>query len=309
MRALAGAGRHAEALTAFRDARAALIDEFGVEPSPGLYALQAAILRHEPLAGAASPPSTASSARAVRRRVTCVVAREVTQGGDIEVQRRRLDRFEASTRAAYERHGGQLQRLSDGQAEGLFGVPVAQEDAPLAATRAAIDLARLGMQVGVGTGEAIAAGGVVLGDGVREAARLAGRAAAGDALLDDTTVRLVRHAVRTELLGGGHRVLSLEEGAPAIAAAPDRALVGRDRELDVLRDALDRARRDSLLQLVTVLGEPGIGKSRLVRELAAGLRPLARLLISRCRSSGQASGVRAAPRDAGARALRGPGRR
>src|SRR4029077_15114077 len=98
---------------------------------------QAAILRHEPLAGGA-PPAADSSARAVRRRVTCVVAREESLGGDIEVQRRRLDRVEAKGRVAYERHGGQLQRLSDGLAEGLFGVPVAREDAPLAATRAAI---------------------------------------------------------------------------------------------------------------------------------------------------------------------------
>ena len=220
--------------------------------------------------------------------MTCVVAREEAIAGDIEVQRRHLDRFEASARVAYERHGGQLQRLSDGQAEGLFGVPVAREDAPLAATRAAIDLARLGMHVGVGTGEAISAGGVVLGDGVREAARLAGRAAAGDALLDEATVRLVRHAVRTELVGGDHRVLALEEGAPAIPASPDRALVGRQRELGVLREALDRARRDSVLELVTLLGEPGIGKSRLVRELAAAVRPSARVLIGRCRSSGHA---------------------
>jgi tetratricopeptide (TPR) repeat protein len=144
------------------------------------------------------------------------------------------------------------------------------------------------MQVGVGTGEAIAAGGVVLGDGVREAARLAGRAAAGDVLLDEATVRLVRHAVRTELVRGDHRVLALQEGAPAIPASPDRALVGRERELGLLRDALARARRDSVLELVTLLGEPGIGKSRLVRELAAAVSPSARILIGRCRSSGQA---------------------
>jgi predicted ATPase/class 3 adenylate cyclase len=196
-------------------------------------------------------------------------------------------------RSELERHGGTVEKFIGDAVMALFGAPTAHEDDPERAVRAALtirDWAReegeLELRIGITTGEALvslgarpeAGEGMAAGDVVNTAARLQASAPANGILVDETTYRATRERIEyadkepVSAKGKAEPVSVWEVreararfGADVVqAGAP---LVGRRRELDLLGDALGRAREEGSPQLVTLVGVPGIGKSRLVYEL------------------------------------------
>jgi tetratricopeptide (TPR) repeat protein len=124
------------------------------------------------------------------------------------------------------------------------------------------------------------------------AAKLEQRASPGEVLLGSDTYRLVRDAVRADLveLPEGLQAWQLDElvpDAPPYARRLDAELIGREAELERLRGAYANACADKHCRVVTVVGEAGIGKTRLVREFVTSLRERAQVVIGRCVSYGE----------------------
>ena len=275
MTALYHAGRQADALAAYRAAREALVGGLGVEPSPRLRELEAAILRQE--LPAPRPPPGAARPDA-RRWVTCVFAQTAGPGIDPESLRAAAERFHAVARATCDRHRGRVVELRGDAVVAVFGIPAAREDDAQRAVRAASELAAsaqlpfaLGVRCGACTGEVVTAVGdaQVVGDVLATAERLGRSAARGEVRLADSTWNVVGHGVRADRLPGGDwRLRAIDADAPAIRRRLDRPLVGRDAELALLRATLARVARERAPEILSVLGEPGIGKSRFVAEVA-----------------------------------------
>ena len=243
-------------------------------------------------------------ARELRKTVTavfCDVVGSTPLGErlDPEVLRAVLGEYFAVMREVAESHGGRVSKFIGDAVVAVFGVPQLHEDDALRAVRAADEMrARLAMlntslrarwdveietRMGVCTGEVVAGADddVLLGDVMNTAARLEQAAAPGEILVADETYVLVRDAVIAEPLeltvkgkSSALRIwrLSHVDGAAAGHRRRfDRPLVGRERELRLLNEVFGRARADRGLQLVTVIGEPGIGKSRLLAEFEQNL--------------------------------------
>jgi len=219
---------------------------------------------------------------------------------DPEDVRAMLSPYFARVRQEIERHGGAVEKFIGDAVMALFGAPVAHEDDPERAVRAALAIRdairqlnelepalELQLRQAVTTGEALialdarpsAGEGMASGDVVNTAARLQTAAPVNGILVNETAYRATRHAIDyrdaepVEAKGKSDPVPAWETVAvrarfgvdiEAQAAGP---LVGRERELGLLVDALNRARREEACQLVTLVGVPGIGKSRLVAEL------------------------------------------
>lgn len=161
---------------------------------------------------------------------------------------------------------------------------------------------RISLRIGLATGEVVAGDSssretFVTGDAVNVAARLEQAATPGDVLLGEQTYRLVRHAVEVELLEPlelkgktervrAYRLVSVVRGAPPLATRLEVELVGRRAELDTLERTLVEAVTARDCRLVTVVGEPGVGKSRLVREFLASAAQHASILSGRALSYG-----------------------
>ncbi len=196
-----------------------------------------------------------------------------------------------------ERFGGTVEKFIGDAVMALFGAPVAHEDDPERAVRAALairDWVResgedLQVRVAVNTGEALvllgarpAEGeGMAAGDIVNTASRLQAAAPVNGILVGETTYRATRHVIDYEqaddvVAKGKSEPLAVWEALaprsrPTIETVSAAPLVGRKDELELLVSAFQRARRDREPQLVTVSGVPGIGKSRLVAELYAAV--------------------------------------
>ena len=223
---------------------------------------------------------------------------------DPEVLRDLMSRYHAELRTILERHGGTVEKFVGDAAMAVFGLPQVHEDDALRAVRAAIEMrdavARLGLQVriGVNTGEVVAGTGetLVTGDAVNVAARLEQTAGTGEVLIGGATERLVRSRLHAEameplaLKGKGEavpafRVLTLLDDVPAFTRPIAAPFVGRREELERLGQALEAAVRVRAPQLATIVGPPGIGKSRLARELIGHTQ--VRVLVGRCLSYGE----------------------
>jgi class 3 adenylate cyclase/tetratricopeptide (TPR) repeat protein len=201
--------------------------------------------------------------------------------------------YHERVRSELEHYGGTVEKFIGDAVMALFGAPTAHEDDPERAVRAALAIRDfaveegLELRVGITTGEALvrldarpdAGEGMASGDVVNTAARLQSGAPVNGILVDDTTYRATRSVVgfdepQTIEPKGKSEPVSVYRALEArarfgvdTAHAARSELVGRERELAVVRDAFERARHESTPQLLTLVGVPGIGKSRLVYEL------------------------------------------
>ena len=332
MLALYRSGRQAEALDVYLRARNVLDRELGVEPGPELESLQRAVLDHDPDLAAApvpmphsqivGPPAATSNVAAVRRasrRIVTTLMADISGSTllgepiDPETARQPIDRWLGETRATLVRHGGTVQEMPADTVVGIFGAPVAREDDPLRAVRAAVEMrvgldtlnevfardlaVRFEMRVGVNTGEVVAgegpaSGALVTGDAVNVAARLQQAAAPGQIVIGEPTLDRVRDAVDVgpaaaiEIGGRAGPILGYEvrhlTGSQRSERRLDAPMVGRAAEFDTLRQAFERTLVDQSCHLVTILGAAGVGKSRLAAEFLLGIEGRALVLRGRC---------------------------
>ena len=233
---------------------------------------------------------------------------------DVEDVRGVLAPYYQRLRAELERFGGTVEKFIGDAVMALFGAPVAHEDDPERAVRAALAIREaiaeanrqepdldLHVRIGVTSGEALVAldaqpsqgEGMASGDVVNTAARLQAAAPTDGVLVDEATFRATERAISyrpaepVAAKGKAEPVAVWQAVEPRaslgvdVAQAPAAALVGRERELALLRAALARAREDQAPQLVTLVGVPGIGKSRLVFELLQQVKAEPELTIWR----------------------------
>jgi class 3 adenylate cyclase/tetratricopeptide (TPR) repeat protein len=232
---------------------------------------------------------------------------------DPEALRHVLGRYYGEMRAVLERHGGLVEKFIGDAVVAVFGVPLVHEDDVLRAVRAAVEMrsaleglndeleresgVRVGVRIGVNTGEVVAGdlgpgASFASGDAVNVAARLEEAAGADEILLGARTRLLLGEAVDVEpvepldLHGKSEpveaaRLLSVAADAEATVRHFETRFVGRGRELGELREVFEEAQAEPGCRLITVLGEPGIGKTRLVREFAASVMH-ARVLTGSC---------------------------
>jgi class 3 adenylate cyclase/tetratricopeptide (TPR) repeat protein len=269
--------------------------------------------------------ATGTTASRDVRRVVTVLFSDVTGSTalgerlDPESLRHVMGRFFDVMQEAIERHGGVVEKFIGDAVMAVFGIPRLHEDDPIRAVRAAMDMRdalgrlnaelraergiTLSIRTGATTGEVVAgdpsAGQrLVTGDTVNTAARLEQSAQPGEILIGESTYRLVRDAVEVETveplqLKGkadaipAHRLLEVRADAAAHSRHFDSAMVGRDRELHLLQEALDRAVSELTCHLFTLLGPAGVGKSRLVLEFLQRVGPTAIVLRGRCLSYGE----------------------
>jgi class 3 adenylate cyclase/tetratricopeptide (TPR) repeat protein len=234
---------------------------------------------------------------------------------DPEVVRDVLRQFFARMRTVAESHGGTVEKYIGDAVMVVFGMPRRHEDDAERAVRAALAMRaataeleaelRLGLAVrlGVNTGEAVTGAGdtpqfLLTGDAINVGARLVAGADVGEILVGERTRTLTSDAIE---YGPARNIIAKGKTEPVLAHPAIRArtvvpvqhrglaplhadLVGRETELRVLLDAISAVSADAPRpQLVTVLGQAGVGKSRLVAEALgrAGEKSL-RVLRGRC---------------------------
>jgi class 3 adenylate cyclase/tetratricopeptide (TPR) repeat protein len=220
---------------------------------------------------------------------------------DPEDVRATLRPYHERVKGDIEHFGGTVEKFIGDAVMAVFGAPVAHEDDAERAIRAGLrvletieGLAEEGLELAiraaVTTGEAVVAlgarpergEGIVTGDVVNTAARLQSAAPVGGVLVDELTMRSAEPAITFEPLEpveakGKSSLIPVWRvvGARSRVGQPEAAVrspfVGREHERAVLLETFLRAERESSVQLVTVVGEPGIGKSRLVTEIRTAL--------------------------------------
>ena len=255
----------------------------------------------EPDAADAAPAADAVSEQELRPATIAYItlssaipsSTEADAPPDSEDWHRALGRFLASAAEVAERYGGALETGLGGSAMAVFGVPRAHHDDAERAVRAAAELHEMAealahemklpfsAQIGLASGPVLAGGSAekaaaVTGEAVNLAAQLSAAAAPGQALIAGGLYRDIGHvaraikAARVPRKGGGYvetwRLDELKSPAPATASLP---MIGRQAELRQLEAALDACRETGRGQTIYLRGEAGIGKSRLIQELAA----------------------------------------
>ena len=212
---------------------------------------------------------------------------------DPEDVRGLLAPYHAHMREELERRGGTVEKFIGDAVMAVFGAPVAHEDDPERAVRAALAIRDwteqkdLQLRVAVNTGEALVNVGarpaegeaMVAGDVVNTAARMQAAAPVNGVLVGEATYRATRDqityrdATAVQAKGKSEPMLVWEAVEPLARFGVDLSeraktpLVGRARELELVRSVLARVQDEQATQLVTLVGVPGIGKSRLVLEL------------------------------------------
>ena len=257
MLALFRAGRQSEALQVYREGRRRFAEELGIDPGPALQMLEQQILAQDP---ALAPPELAVPApqRQERKRVTVLVAEFTSLGlADPEELEQLVRPTVEQAEATLRRFGATVQPLFSNALIGIFGAPRAHEDdveravsAGAALVASSTERGRLAARVGIERGDALVTIErdriEVTGDVVASASRLQATASANEVALGEA---LERARGKTE----DHEV----------------PFVGRRYELDLLERTYERVVRENAAQLVTIVGEPGSGKSRLAREFRA----------------------------------------
>ena len=245
-----------------------------------------------------SPLAPPPKAREERKVVSIVFADLVGSTAraeqlDPEDVRAILASYHARVRAELERFGGTVEKFIGDAVVAVFGAPIVHEDDAERAVRAALAIrdsmaeSDVGVRIAVNTGEALVSldanptqgEGMVAGDVVNTAARLQGAAPVGGILVGEATYRATTRVVEYRpsepvvAKGKSEPVPAWEAVAPRsrfgtdLEQAAPAPLVGRTEEVALLGDSLTRARREREPQLLTLVGVPGIGKSRLVTEL------------------------------------------
>ena len=238
-----------------------------------------------------------------------------TRLGEADPERMRvlLDRFFAAMADEVARVGGTVEKFAGDAVMAAFGAPAALEDHAERALHAALGMRErlrelepsLGLRIGVNTGEVVvdpdAHSTFVTGDAVNVCARLEQGAEPGEIVVGERTAQAARGAfefgeLRHVEAKGKSEPVACRLLVRALATARprgthERPFVGRGPELDTLRSAYERAVEDGEPRLALVLGDAGVGKSRLSRELWSWLEarsesPLLR--VGRCLSYGSA---------------------
>ena len=262
---------------------------------------------------------SANVTRESRRTVTIVFAmpkvRSVTgEAPPPNALRDVMSRYFEAMRTALQAHGGTVEKFIGDAVMAVFGLPVRHEDDAVRAIRAAGDMQsalgrlnpdfrdrwqlELENHIGVNTGEVIAgdartAQRMVTGDAVNTAARLEQAAGPGEVVLGDLTYRLARDQIDVELMAplalkgkaepvAAYRLVSVSASRAEAERSHGTPFVGREAELDRLGSDLDGSIRERRARLVGVVGDAGVGKSRLIREFAATTEDRATLVRGRC---------------------------
>ncbi|MGE5690820.1 MAG: AAA family ATPase [Pseudomonadota bacterium] len=222
--------------------------------------------------------------------VDIVDSTELVSESDPEVVRRRVERFFDRAARCIRAHGGTVEKFVGDAVMAAFGIPRAHEDDAVRAIRAALsildEVRDLGLRarVGIESGEVVADASLdstfATGEAVNVAARLQQAAGPNEILVGPGAYRLAYGSVELESAGLRElrgrrdpvpvwRALGLtERPLPPRDGTP---LVGRESELELLRHTYERAVRDRRAHVVTIYGEPGVGKSRLAREFVSTL--------------------------------------
>ncbi|HVR14014.1 MAG TPA: AAA family ATPase [Gaiellaceae bacterium] len=214
---------------------------------------------------------------------------------DPEDVRAELSSYHARVRSELERHGGTVEKFIGDAVVAVFGAPLVHEDDAERAVRSALAIRdwaleedAVDVRLAVNTGEALvsinaradAGEGLVAGDVINTAARLQTAAPVNGILVGEKTYRATEGPIeyreresvaakgKQEPIGVWEAVSARSLFGVDVDLKPSTRLVGRRRELDLLVDALGRARAEREPQLVTIVGVPGMGKSRLVQELS-----------------------------------------
>lgn len=342
MSALAAGGNVAEALRVYEDLRVLLRDELGTAPGAAVQALHERLLTKgeggpggaqliDPLAAPASQDDSGQRRRAAtrpglkertreERRLVTVLLAELAAGRpglDPELLRSVLAPHEARVRAELERFGGTVDRFVGGAVLAVFGAPVAHEDDPERAVRAALRVLELARELGhdapelepaaragIATGEALVSLGVAPPEGealaqgqvVAVALGLQRAAAAGAVVVDEVTAHATRPAIEYEELEpvplegepkrrsawGARRARKGVRAEPALAP-----FVGRAHELALLERLHRTVVEEERPRLIAIVGEPGVGKTRLTDELIHRMGPGAAVYRGRCLPYGE----------------------
>jgi len=267
MLALHRAGRQQEALDAYEALRRTLDERFGLEPAPETRALQRMILDQDPaIAVGEKPPA---SIGAVRRPIALLLV-ELLLDEDLELEAAGsiLDDARRSLQEVVARHGGSLTSESGVELVAAFGADAAHEDDVLRAARSGVELHEIlggrdvDARLAVGTGQLLVEDGrpVLVGAVIGQARRALHDAESGQILLTPAAARLGGDSLELDAAGG---LLGVRPGRLR-ASGLVVPLVGRADEVAALRAAYDRVVAAGRPEHVVVVGEAGIGKSRLV---------------------------------------------
>ncbi len=230
---------------------------------------------------------------------------KLVASADPEVVRARLTRFFEQVAGCITAHGGSVEKFAGDAVMAVFGVPIAHEDDPERAVRAALGIVAAVVDLGVEVRIGIESGEVladetdttfVTGLAINTAARLQQAASPGEILLGPAATRMTASTVVAARIGAQEargfpvgveawrvQAMSDEGSRQLTVSAP---FVGRDEELELLHNTFARAVRDRRAHVVTVYGGVGVGKSRLAHEFVAGVER-STILAGRCLPYGE----------------------
>jgi DNA-binding SARP family transcriptional activator/tetratricopeptide (TPR) repeat protein len=311
MLALYRDGRQAEALEAYQETRRTLIDELGIEPGTALRELEQAILRQDPsLEAPGRPVKKKAAPPEERRKVVTILFADVACPDTLDPELLRRTSMDAlgRIRRVLEGHEATIEQRAGDEVMAVFGVPRTHEDDARRAARAALELqaevgalsdfledagrGRIELRIGIATGEALTSAdettyGFVAGPAITVAKRMLHGAQPDDVLVDADTMRLLGDSAVSNPAGDAWRLLDLFEDAQTPPRHLEAPLVGRRAELDALHEAFGRAVVERSCRRFLVLGEAGIGKTRLASELTAELGSEATILVGHCVAYGK----------------------
>jgi DNA-binding SARP family transcriptional activator len=307
--ALYRAGRQAEALEAYRQARETLIDELGVEPGPELRTLHERVLNQDPALDAPAPPAARRPEISTwlpsdRRTVTVLFIDVTPTDADIDPEAGETIAAESLARVteALRSNGARVEDSVSGGVMGWFGLPSAHDDDPLRAVLATHQARQRVLalppprefRAGLETGEVVSTvtgSRSASGPAISVAARLQQAAQPREVLIGPQAMKVVRGAVvveRARELANmtAWCLVDVDPGARLISRDLQAQMVGREAELTRLRTSFGRMVRQGTPHRMTVLGEAGIGKSRLSQAFADSIGGRARTITATCVDAG-----------------------